>query len=170
MQTTRWRGLVMIGVIFQASLRYTGVVVGLLSIVLLKGCQSIPPEYDAFFSQNLEQQRQQARGFPVEKQIEYYLAGKRYVHPPSSTLLHVIAERGEEAVPPLLKKMREADNDSDRLELLDVIRNINEFHSKLNDDEILNAELRGVVGKMQDPQRKAAAERMLKDIVGNGSP
>lgn len=95
----------MIGVVFQASLRYTGVVVGLLSIVLLKGCQSIPPEYDAFFAQDLEQQRQQARGFSVEKQIEYYLAGKRYVHPPSSTLLHVIAERGKEAVPPLLKKM-----------------------------------------------------------------
>jgi hypothetical protein len=158
------------GEVFQTSLRCILVVSGLLSICLLIGCEPTRPEYAAFFTQDVEQQRKQAKGFPVEKQIDYYLAGKRYVHPPSSVLMYVIAERGKEAVPPVLKKMKEADNDSDRLELLDVIWNINEFHAKLNDDETLIAELRGVVSKIQDPQRKPAAERMLKDIVGNRSP
>src|SRR5688500_5233239 len=87
------------------SVRYKGVLIVLLSIGLLKACKSIPPEYDAFFAQTPERQREEAKGFSVEKQIEFYLAGTRYIHPPSSTLLCVIAESGNEAIRTIVAAM-----------------------------------------------------------------
>src|SRR5688572_12142009 len=147
------------------STRYATILVLLLSIGLSKSCGAVPPEYDAFFSLDTERQRQKAKDFSIEKQIDFYLAGKRYVHPPSSTLLYVIAERGKEAVPALLERMKQTKSESDKLDLLDVIRNINEFHVRLNDDEVLIDQLKDITAKMQDPQRKAEAEQMLTDIL-----
>ena len=138
--------------------------------LLVNGCEPVPSEYKAFFTLDWERQQEEARKFPIEKQIDYYLAGKKYVHPPSSTLLYVIAERGKSAVPALIVRMKNERSDSAKLHLLEVVRNIHDFHENLSREKEIIEQLQEIVVGMSDANRKATAERMLTDIVENRSP
>lgn len=142
----------------------------LFGVTLVKGCEPVPSEYKAFFALDWERQQEEARNFPIEKQIDYYLAGKKYVHPPSSTLLYVVAERGKSAVPALLVRMKNEDSDSAKVYLLEVVRNIHDFHDNLSGEKEIVEQLREIVGGMRDANRKTTAERMLTDIVESRSP
>ena len=150
--------------IFARTTRVVGVLALAFSIGLLKDCNSTPPEYETFYAQSWDRQREEAKNFPIEKQIDYYVAGRRYFHPPYQSLLPLIAERGKAAVPPLLEKMKQADSDSVRLDLLGVVNNIDEFQVDLSDDKPLLDELTGVVDRMTDVDRKAKAQAILKEI------
>jgi len=150
--------------IFARTTPVVGVLALAFSIGLLKDCNSTPPEYETFYAQSWDKQREEAKNFPIEKQIDYYVAGRRYFHPPYQSLLPLIAERGKAAVPPLLEKMKQADSDSVRLDLLGVVNNIDEFQVDLSDDKPLLDELTGVVDRMTDVDRKAKAQAILKEI------
>jgi hypothetical protein len=156
--------------IFARSTQVVGVLALALSLSLFKDCNSTPPEYEAFYAQSWDRQREEAKNFPIEKQIDYYVAGRRYFHPPYQSLLPLIAERGKGAVPPLIEKMKQADSDSVRLDLLGVVDNIDEFHVDLSDDKPLLDELTGIVNRMTDLDRKAKAQAVLKEIVENKRP
>ena len=160
----------MLNILFSRSTHVVGILALVLSLGLFKNCNSTPPEYEAFYDQNWESQRQQAKTFPIEKQIEYYLAGRRYFHPPYHTLLYVIADRGKEALPPLIEKMKHADNDYVRMDLMEVVLNIHEFHVSLSDDKEVIDQLTVIVGSMTDPERKVKAEAMLREIIDNKRP
>jgi hypothetical protein len=160
----------MLSIPFSKTTHVVGVFALALSIGLLKDCNSTPPEYEAFYAQSWDSQRQEAKSFPLEKQIDYYLAGRRYFHPPYHSLLPLIAERGKVAVSPLIKKMQQVDNDSARMDLLDVILNIDEFHADLSDDKAVVDELTGVINRMTDLDRKAKAQVILKEIIENKHP
>jgi hypothetical protein len=140
----------------------------MLSVVLTINCESVPPEYNAFFSLDWDQQIAKAEKFPIEKQIEYYLAGKKYVHPPSSTLLRVIAKQGKAAIPALLERIKKEDRDSGKIYLLEVFRNIHDFHYDLRGEKEVLAQLQDVVSRMGN--RKARGEEILTDIVENRPP
>jgi transcription elongation factor GreA-like protein len=139
-------------------------VLSLLLVGIFKGCDGTPPEYEAFFTQDWDTQRQQAKGFSIEKQIGYCLAGRRYVHPPNHIVFYVIADRGKEAVPPIILRMKRAEDDSDKLELLNLVLNIHEFHDDLSHDKQVIDELTTVVGSMTDSDLKLKAEAMLTDL------
>lgn len=156
--------------IFARAIQVVSVIALALSIGLLQKCNSTPPEYETFYAQSWDRQREEAKNFPIEKQIDYYVAGRRYFHPPYQSLLPLLAERGKAAVPPLIEKMKQADSDSVRLDLLGVVANIDEFHVDLSDDKPLLAGLKGVVDQMTDLGRKAKAEAVLKEIVENKHP
>jgi transcription elongation factor GreA-like protein len=141
-----------------------GVLWLLLSIGLFKSCNRTPPEYEAFFTQDWDTQRQQAKTFPIAKQIDYCLAGTRYVHPPNYIVFYVIADRGKEAVPPIIERMKRAADDSDKLELLDLVLNIHEFHDDLSNDKQMIDQLVAIVADMTDPDQKVKADAMLTDI------
>lgn len=156
--------------IFARAIQLVSVIALALSIGLLNNCNSTPPEYKKFYAQSWDQQRQEAKNFPIEKQIDYYVAGRRYFHPPYQSLMPLIAEQGKAAVPPLIEKMKQTDRDYLRVELLNVVVNIDEFHVDLSDDKPLLDGLRGVVNQMTDLDRKAKAEALLKEIVENKRP
>lgn len=137
---------------------------------LTHACHPVPPEYKTFFSQDWERQKEQAKAFSIEKQIDYYLAGRKYVHPPSSTLLYVIAEHGKPVVPALMERMKNEPSDAAKVDLLEVIRNIDDFHDDLSGDKDLIEQLRSIISKIQDPQRKSRAEELLADIIENRYP
>lgn len=139
-------------------------------IAWLEACEPVPREYKAFFALDWDRQREEAKKFPLEKQIDYYLAGKKYVHPPSSLLLYVIAEQGKSAVPALLLQMKNENSDSAKVHLLEVVRNIHAFHDDLRGDKEVIKQLRGVVSGIKDAARKARAEEMLTDIIENRRP
>ncbi|HEX6046627.1 MAG TPA: hypothetical protein VFZ22_19200 [Pyrinomonadaceae bacterium] len=146
----------------------SGYMLGVLWLVLLictfKSCDRTPPEYEAFFSQDWDTQRQQAKGFPIEKQIEYCLAGKRYVHPPNHIVFYVIADKGKEAVPPIIARMKRTEDSNDKLELLDLVLNIHQFHDDLSNDKQVIEQLTAIVAGMTDADRKPKAEAMLTHI------
>jgi len=150
--------------IFARTTHVVGILALAFSIGLLKDCNSTPPEYETFYAQSWDRQREEAKNFPIEKQIDYYVAGRRYFHPPYQSLLPLIVERGKAALPPLLEKMKQADSDSVRLDLLGVVNNIDEFQVDLSDDKPLLDELTGVVDRMTDVDRKAKAQAILKEI------
>jgi len=140
-----------------------GVLLLLLSIVLFKGCNRTPPEYEVFFTQDWDTQEKQAKAFPIEKQIEYCLAGRRYVHPPNHIVFYIIADQGKAAVPSVIERMKHAE-DSDKFELLDLIHNIHQFHDDLSTDKQVIDQLTTIVAGMTDAYRKGKAEAMLTDI------
>lgn len=142
----------------------------LFGITLLRACEPVPSEYKTFFALDWERQKEEARKFPIEKQIDYYLAGKKYVHPPSSTLLYVLAEQGKPAVPALIARMKSEDSDSAKVYLIEVVRNIHDFHDNLSGEKEIVQQLREIVAGMRDADRKRRAEGMLTDIVENRSP
>lgn len=141
-----------------------GVLSLLLSIGAFKSCSRTPPEYEVFFRQDWDTQREQAKEFPVEKQIEYCLAGKRYVHPPNNVVFYVIADRGKEAVPAVIETMKRAQDTGDKLELLDLILNIHEFHDDLSNDKQVVDQLTAIIASMNDPNQKVKAEAVLAAI------
>ena len=152
------------------STHIVGIFALVLSLGLSKNCNSTPPEYEAFYAQNWDGQREEAKTFPIEKQIKYYLAGKRYFHPPYYTVLYVIADQGKKALPPLIENMKHADNDYVRMDLMEVVLNIHEFHASLSDDKEVIDQLTMVVGTMTDQERKVKAQAMLKEIIDNKRP
>ena len=160
----------MLTMFFLRTTHVAGVFALALSLGLLQKCNSTPPEYETFYAQSWDSQRQEAKSFPIEKQIDYYLAGRRYFHPPYQSLLPLIAERGKAAVPPLIEKMKQADNDYVRMDLLDIVRNIDQFHADLGDDKPLLESLRQVVNRTTNVDRKAKAQAVLKEIVENKRP
>jgi len=141
-----------------------------LGVAFTQACQPVPAEYKTFFSQDWERQKEQAKTFSIEKQIDYYLAGRKYVHPPSSTLLYVIAEHGKAVVPALMERMKNEPSDAAKVDLMEVIRNIHDFHDDLSGDKDVIGQLRSIISKIQDPPRKARAEELLTDIVENRKP
>lgn len=142
----------------------------LFGIASVKGCEPVPPEYQAFFAQDWDQQREEGKKFSIEKQIDYYLAGRKHVHPPSSIMLYVIAERGKSAVPALLERMRKENSDGAKEDLIEVVRNIHDFHDDLRSEKETIEQLRTVVSGMKDAKRKARAAEMLTDIIENRRP
>lgn len=153
----------MLNILFLKPAYVVGVLLLLLSIGLFQSCDRTPPEYEAFFTQNRDAQREQAKRFPIEKQIEYCLAGRRYVHPPNHVVFYIIADRGKEAVPAVIERMKRAE-DSDKLELLDLVLNIHEFHDDLSNEKSVIDQLTAIVGGMTDQDRKVKAEAILSDI------
>src|SRR5574338_1504796 len=139
----------------------SGYMLGVLWLVLLictfKSCDRTPPEYEAFFTHDWDTQRQQAKGFSIEKQIEYCLAGKRYVHPPNHIVFYVIADKGKEAVPPIIARMKRTEDSNDKLELLDLVLNIHQFHDDLSNDKQVIEQLTAIVAGMTDADRKPKA-------------
>ena len=141
----------------------------LLSIGLFQSCNRTPPEYEAFFAQDWDTQREQAKGFPIEKQIEYCLAERKYIHPPGHIVFHIIADQGKDAVPPVIERMKRAE-DSDKLELMYLILNIHEFHDDLSNDKQVIDQLTAIVEGMTDRDRKVKAEAMLTDVKMRPKP
>ena len=154
----------MLNIISLRSGHFVGCLLLLFSIGLFKSCNRTPPEYEAFFTQDWDTQEKQAKAFPIEKQIEYCLAGVRYVHPPNHIVFYIIADQGKAAVPPVIERMKRAEYDSDKLELLRLVGNIHEFHDDLSNDKQVIDQLTSIVAGITDSDRKLKAEAMLMDI------
>ena len=78
---------------------YSGVARVLLAVSILSLCatytlaflscqKNIPSAYREFSELPPERQRERLKTFPVDKQIEYHLAGHKYFHPPCELSRH----------------------------------------------------------------------------------
>ena len=141
-----------------------------LYAALLTSCwKTIPPEYKAFLDLSRDAQLGRMRRMPIDKQIDYYFAGQEYVHPPLS-LDDTIAERGKEAIPFILKRLKEEEKDYRKVFLLYTLRRMHDFHYDLRGEKEAIETLQGVTAKMESRMHKEVAEGIVKDIVENRPP
>ena len=159
------------------SMNFLGSVFGLLTLfssflcmVTLASCQQVPPEYEVFLKLPQDEQRAKMRALPIDKQIDYYLAGTHYVHPPLLGLGDVIAGEGKEAIPVLMKRLEEEKKDSNKMDLMLVFRSMHYFYYDLRDEKDVIELLKKVAANMETPEDKTRAEEIVKDIVENRPP
>jgi hypothetical protein len=131
-------------------------------------CERTPPEYREFLHLSPTERREKLRLMPIDKQIDYYLAGTSYVHPPLLELGDVIANQGKDAVPPLTKRLREEKSEHAQLMLMYVFNWMNRHNYNLKQEgEALRA-LKEVTANMKE--NKPNAERVLEEILQNQPP
>lgn len=129
------------------------------------GCEPVPPEYKSFLEMSPQQQREQMEKLPVGKQIEYFLAGETYVHPPLR-LGDYVAKRGKEAVPLLVERLKTENSAARKVDILYVLEDMNRYYYNLKDEKEALEVIRGVVTNINDPLHKPRAEQAFESIVG----
>jgi hypothetical protein len=139
------------------------------SAVTFVSCNQVPPEYRNFLKLPRDQQHAKMRTLPVDKQIDYYLAGRRYIHPPLF-LGDVIASQGKEAVPFLMKRLKEEKKDFNKIDLIYLFSYIHRFHYDLRAEKDVIELLKEVAANMETPEDKIRAEEIVKDIIENRPP
>lgn len=151
--------------ILRSTFRSVGVFASVLCLIAVVDCNRTPPEYKEFLNLPIEHQRAKLRTFPIDKQIDYYLAATSYAHPPELELGDIIASEGKEAVPYLVKRLGEEKQEHRQISLMYVFEHMNRFDYNLKDEGETLDLLKEVVANMTD--HKAEAERVLGDILEN---
>lgn len=138
-----------------------------LVVSVFTGCRSqIPAEYQEFFELSPNQQNEEMRRLPLDKQIDYYLAGVTYRHPPMLGLAENIARHGREAIPFLLQRLREERDERQQVYIMYVFKHMHqrEYHNLSNEMEVIEL-LRTVTANMRDSDYKDRGEETLRVIV-----
>ena len=124
----------------------------------------MPPEYRWFFDLRREQQHAEMKKFALDKQVDYYLVGMTYVHPPRMGLADDIAMQGKNAVPYLIARLRNEKEDYKRAHLIYVFTTMSLLHYDLRDDKEVIRVLTETVATMKDPW-KQRSQNNLKEIL-----
>jgi hypothetical protein len=137
----------------------------LITVPTVQNCDQTPTEYRDFLRMSPAEREEKMRGLPIDKQIDYYLAGTSYAHPPLTELGDVIAEQGETAVPFLVKRLRNETSESRQVDLIYVLRQINERGFSLRDNKEVVDLLKTTVARLTN--HKQVGERLVADIMNN---
>lgn len=94
----------------------------LLTIPLACTPEEQDPVIEAFLQKTLTEQASAIRDYPLEKQVELYLAAMMRKHPSDPALASVVAENGAAIVPILSRRLseHEGDGDIEKTRLVDV--------------------------------------------------
>lgn len=146
----------------------------LLPLVLLvyagAGCGSVPPEYEAFLELPSNQQRDELRKFPPEKQLEYYLAGQKYMHPGNKGLADVIAEQGKSALPFLIDGLRKEKSERNKAEIIFIFELMHVSYYNLKNEGAVLSLLEETKAGAKWPELRRKSEEALKLIRENTAP
>lgn len=146
----------------------------LLPLVLLAclgaGCGGVPPEYEAFLELPLNRQREELKKFPPEKQLEYYFAGLRYMHPGNQGLADPIAERGKDALPFLLGRLRGEKNERHKADIIFIFEMMHVSYYNLKDEREVISLLEETKAGAKSPDLREKCDEALKLIRENKSP
>lgn len=146
----------------------------LLSVILLAyfgaGCGSVPPEYETFLELPSNQQRDELRKFPPEKQLEYYFAGLKYMHPGNKGLADVIAERGKSALPFLIDRLRKEKSERNKAEIIFIFEVMHVSYYNLKDEGEVLSLLEETKADAEWPELRRKSEEALKLIRENKAP
>src|SRR6266540_3617316 len=127
-----------------------------------------PNGYRSFSSLPPGQQTKEFGSYPISKQVDYFIFEFRYVHPFSNSLAFVIADRGDQAVPYMLNRIKSENDDRDKLAILYIFKIMFE-HDHPTDPQGTLAALRDVVSKMKTPSVKQSADGMLGVIESHSA-
>jgi hypothetical protein len=142
----------------------------LLSTSFVEGCQRVPDKYRSFLALTSQQQHEQMKNLSTTEQIDHYLAAMRYVHPPEVSLSQDIAARGKEAVPFILKRLKEEKDEGTQVHLMYILQVMNACCYRLkNDDEVIES-LKQATKSMKGDEGRRRGEETLKFILDDETP
>jgi len=137
--------------------------IALLSLGLLDcGPKS---ECRQFFALNLEQRHREFRTYPIDKQLDVYLCAMR-VEPPDTSLANDIADRGSEAIPLVLARMKSVKSEVEQEILIQVMEASAERGYLRNRKDVV-AEISNVIDSMKISQVRERSLESLKQIEVN---
>jgi hypothetical protein len=139
-------------------------------VFALSGCNRIPPEYRAFLELPISEQHKVMRDLPIDRRIDYYLAGMHYMAPPAIGLADDIAQEGKQALPALMERLRELKSESDQDHIIYIFRVTHSRYYKLTGEIDTLRLLQQTVDNMKDPGHKANGEITLRFIHTNQLP
>jgi hypothetical protein len=125
--------------------------------------QKAPAGYEAFSSLPSEQKMVEFRNYPTAKQVDFFIYEFRYVHPFHTDFAFTIAERGDEVIPYLISRMKQEEDERNKLAVLYIFK-INFQYGKLHKHEAAMSEIKEIVAGMKRPAVKESAEEMLKEF------
>ena len=150
-------------------LRFTALIVPLLSYLILTGC--LPPmsaECRAFLYQPASVREKQFRTFDLDKQLDLYRCGMRR-RPPESSLSLLIAERGEQIIPTLLQKLEGEKDELFQYAIIDIFE-VMSIKGYLRGRSDVVSRMRQVVARMKISIFREMAQRDLDEIEKNTLP
>jgi hypothetical protein len=139
-----------------------------LSSLLVSGCsfssRSYSPGCWDFTNLTPEQQRADFQKQPMEKQLDLYLC-KMSEEPPDSSYADPIADRGPEAIPIIIAKMKKVD-DTDKGRLLYIMEAMSDRGHLWHRADVY-AELSQLVDAMNPMTRQRCEERLKKIAINS---
>jgi hypothetical protein len=139
-------------------------------LLALSGCNRVPSEYRAFLDLPASEQHKVMREFPINRRIDYYLAGMDYMAPPATGLADDIALDGKQALPVLMKRLGESKSESDQDHIIYIFRVMHARYYKLNAETEALQLLQQTVDNMKDSRNKENGETTLRFIKTNQLP
>jgi uncharacterized protein YfbU (UPF0304 family) len=107
---------------------------------------------------------------PIEKRIDYYLAGLRYFHPPQIGLADDIAQEGKQALQVLLNRLKGEKDEITKVDIMYIFKVMHGSYYNLKDERDVTAQLKQTTQDMRDPSSKSRGEEILRFITENQSP
>jgi hypothetical protein len=144
----------------------------LVAFVFLAACIAMqnkcgyhaPPEYARIFDLPLDQQAEEYRKLPLDKQVDMYLYAMQR-EPPSTRYVDLLASNGTSVIPHLLERLNQEEGDYAKTVLIRVFRNMHEKFLDLRNDKELMETLKNEVSRIRDSEWRAESEQYLKEIL-----
>ena len=109
-----------------------------------------------------ERQRAEFRTYPIEKQLDVYLC-MMDSEPPHSELADEIADRGPEAIPSVVAKMKAVKGESDQTNLVYLLEFFSERGHLIGRKDVI-ADVSAVISNMKVDSVRQRSEESLKKI------
>jgi len=144
---------------------------GLIVVLICQAWSACPPkppaECRSFLELSLEQRSVEFQTYPLEKQLEIYLCAMK-TEPPNSSLAYSIADRGEQAVPVVVAKLKSLKNEGDQEDVIYVLEVMSDRGYLRGKKEVIS-QIRDVVDAMKlDLIKNRSSERLRKIQVNSG--
>lgn len=135
----------------------------LMSVGTLASCMwFLPAECRQFFDMPQERQKEEFRGYPIEKQVRVYICGMRH-EPPQIMLAADIAAGGPDNIPYLLGRLKTDPNEGNKADIIFIFSML-AAHGHLKGRQDIVAELEQVVASIKQPGYRDKAKRSLEAI------
>jgi len=139
-------------------------------MVTWPGCASIPAQYKPFLDLSEDKQRVEIRSYPIDRQVEFYLAAMRYIHPPPIGLADEIAKGGKAVLPAILNLLKEEKDTDDKMNIIYVLEVMHGCCYDLQNEKEVSGYLQGILNDTKDENLKSRSNEALRYIAHGEMP
>jgi hypothetical protein len=137
-------------------------------VMAISNC-SASREFMEFYKLPNDQQEEQFRKFPIQKQIDFHIQAMS-LEPPEMKFAQLIANRGESVISPVLARLKTDRHDRRLLDYMLIFKDFCRERSCIRDYPKLIDELQTETPKIEDPFWREKAESDLEIIKGAPVP
>lgn len=113
-------------------------------------------------SNSTNEAREQFNSYPVDKQIDIYLFGLKYVEPDDNSSQKFLLVDGDRKLPTIIQRIRDADEEFDKAYLMEVVSLINRDCNCVSEEQ--KANLSEIGSSLKDTYHRARFQRALEKL------